>query len=134
MTRSEKCPPGISGRYALRQLCAASSGPTNNWDRPGAVAQVRDSLPGRTSYRRGMDDKQILAHIDELIKTEHELRAKVAAGTLSTDAEHEQLRATEEALDRCWDLLRQRRARKEFGENPDEAAERPAQEVEGYLQ
>ena len=81
-----------------------------------------------------MDDKQILAHIDELIKTEHELRAKVAAGTLSTDAEHEQLRATEEALDRCWDLLRQRRARKEFGENPDEAAERSATEVEGYMQ
>jgi Protein of unknown function (DUF2630) len=81
-----------------------------------------------------MDDKQILANIDELIKTEHELRAKVAAGTLSTDAEQQQLRATEEALDRCWDLLRQRRARQEFGENPDEAAERPAPEVEGYLQ
>jgi hypothetical protein len=81
-----------------------------------------------------MDDNQILAHIDELIKTEHELRAKVAAGELSTDAEHEQLRSAEEALDRCWDLLRQRRARKEFGENPDEAAERPAREVEGYLQ
>ena len=81
-----------------------------------------------------MEDNQILAHIDELIKTEHELRARVAAGTLSTDAEHEQLRATEEALDQCWDLLRQRRARKEFGENPDEAVERPAPEVEGYMQ
>ncbi len=81
-----------------------------------------------------MDDKQILAHIDELIQTEHELRAKVAAGTLSTDAEHAKLRSTEEALDQCWDLLRQRRARKEFGESPDEAAERPIPEVEGYLQ
>jgi len=81
-----------------------------------------------------MDDKQILAHIGELIKTEHELRGKVAAGELSTDAEHEQLRSVEEALDQCWDLLRQRRARAEFGENPDEVAERPAQEVEGYLQ
>jgi hypothetical protein len=81
-----------------------------------------------------MDDKQILGHIDELIKTEHELREKVTAGALSTDAEHEQLRSVEEALDQCWDLLRQRRARKEFGENPDEAAERPAPEVEGYLQ
>jgi hypothetical protein len=81
-----------------------------------------------------MDDKQILANIDELIQTEHELRQKVAEGALSTDAEHEQLRSVEEALDQCWDLLRQRRARTEFGENPDEAAPRPAPEVEGYLQ
>ena len=81
-----------------------------------------------------MDDKQILGHIDELIQTEHELRQKVAEGKLSTDTEHEQLRSVEEALDQCWDLLRQRRARKEFGENPDEVTERPAQEVEGYLQ
>jgi len=81
-----------------------------------------------------MDDKQILGQIDELIKTEHELRAKVAAGTLSTDDEHAQLRATEEALDQCWDLLRQRRARREFGEKVDEAAERPVPEVESYLQ
>jgi 5,10-methylenetetrahydrofolate reductase len=81
-----------------------------------------------------MDDKQILTQIDELIKSEHELREKVAEGKLSTDAEHEQLRSVEEALDQCWDLLRQRRARKEFGENPDEAAARPAPEVEGYLQ
>jgi hypothetical protein len=81
-----------------------------------------------------MDDKQILTHIDELIKTEHELRQKVADHTLSTDAEHEQLRSVETALDRCWDLLRQRLARREFGENPEETAERPESEVEGYLQ
>jgi hypothetical protein len=81
-----------------------------------------------------LDEKQIHAHIDELIATEHELRAKLAAGELSTDEEHAQLRAAEEALDQCWDLLRQRRARQEFGENPDEAAARPASEVEGYLQ
>jgi Protein of unknown function (DUF2630) len=81
-----------------------------------------------------LDDKQILTHIDELIKTEHELRQKVANRTLSTDAEHEQLRATEEALDQCWDLLRQRRARQEFGESPDGAAARPVDEVEHYQQ
>jgi hypothetical protein len=81
-----------------------------------------------------LDDKQILTHIDELIKTEHELRQKVANRTLSTDAEHEQLRATEEALDQCWDLLRQRRARREFGESTNDAATRPVSEVEGYLQ
>jgi Protein of unknown function (DUF2630) len=81
-----------------------------------------------------MDDKQIMAHIDELIKTEHELRGKLASGELSSDEEHAQLRSAEEALDQCWDLLRQRRARREFGENADQAASRPATEVEGYLQ
>ena len=67
-----------------------------------------------------MDDKEILAHIDDLIQTEHKLR--------------EQLKAAEEALDQCWDLLRQRRARREFGENPNEALARPVGEVEGYMQ
>jgi hypothetical protein len=81
-----------------------------------------------------VDDKEILGHIDELIRTEHDLRTKLASGELSSREEHEQLRAAEEALDQCWDLLRQRRARREFGENPSESATRPPSEVEGYLQ
>ena len=81
-----------------------------------------------------MDDKEILGHIEELVQTEHELRAKLAAGELSSGQEHEQLRAAEEALDQCWDLLRQRRARREFGENPGDSTARPASEVEGYIQ
>jgi hypothetical protein len=81
-----------------------------------------------------MDDKEILGHIDELIKTEHELRAQVADGKLSSDEEHSRLRAVEESLDQCWDLLRQRRARREFGEDPAAAEPRPTSEVEGYLQ
>jgi Protein of unknown function (DUF2630) len=81
-----------------------------------------------------MDDKEILGHIDELIKTEHDLRSKLATGQLSTDEEHARLRATEEALDQCWDLLRQRRARQEFGEDPGGSAPRAASEVEDYLQ
>jgi hypothetical protein len=81
-----------------------------------------------------VDDKDILGHIDELIKTEHELRNKLAAGELSGEEEHSQLRATEEALDQCWDLLRQRRARREFGEDPTGSVPRPVNEVEGYLQ
>jgi Protein of unknown function (DUF2630) len=81
-----------------------------------------------------MDDKEILARIDELIKTEHTLREQLNAGELSGTQEREQLRAAEEALDQCWDLLRQRRARREFGENPNEAASRPVSEVEGYMQ
>ena len=81
-----------------------------------------------------MDDKQIMAHIDELIETEHKLREQHAAGQLTGAEEREQLRSAEEALDQCWDLLRQRRARSEFGENPDDAASRPVGEVEGYQQ
>ena len=81
-----------------------------------------------------MDDKEIMAHIGDLIQTERELRERLAAGQLGGAREREQLKATEEALDQCWDLLRQRRARREFGENPDATAARPAGEVEGYLQ
>ena len=81
-----------------------------------------------------MEDKEILAHIDDLIKTEHELRTKLAAGEISSDAEHQQLAAAEAALDQCWDLLRQRRARREYGDDPSGAIARPVGEVEGYLQ
>jgi Protein of unknown function (DUF2630) len=81
-----------------------------------------------------MNDKEIMSHIDELIQTEHELRAKLAAGEITSQAEHDQLAAAEAALDQCWDLLRQRRARREFGENPDDAQVRPVSEVEGYRQ
>jgi Protein of unknown function (DUF2630) len=81
-----------------------------------------------------MDDKEIMAHINELIETERRLREQHAAGQLSNAAEREQLRTAEEALDQCWDLLRQRRARREFGENPNEAEARPVGEVEHYMQ
>jgi hypothetical protein len=81
-----------------------------------------------------MDDKQIITHIDELIETEHKLRRQLAAGELTAPEERERLRAVEAELDQYWNLPRQRRARREFGENPDEVAERPVSEVEGYLQ
>ena len=81
-----------------------------------------------------MDDKEIFRTIGDLINTEHDLRARLAAGELTSEQEHEQLREVEEQLDQCWDLLRQRRARREFGEDPGGLAARPASEVEGYLQ
>jgi fucose permease len=86
------------------------------------------------AYGKHMDDKEILTRIDGLIQTERELRTQLASGQLSSEQERERLRSAEEALDQCWDLLRQRRARREFGENPDDAAVRPATEVEGYQQ
>jgi MFS family permease len=87
-----------------------------------------------TAYGRHMDDKEILDKINGLMRTEHELRSELAAGRLSSEQERERLRSAEEALDQCWDLLRQRRARREFGEDPDGAVSRPAVEVEGYQQ
>ena len=81
-----------------------------------------------------MDDKEIMAQIGDLIQTEHKLRSQLASGELSGAQEQERLRSAEEALDQCWDLLRQRRARREFGENPDQAAARQVGEVEGYQQ
>jgi Protein of unknown function (DUF2630) len=81
-----------------------------------------------------MDDNEILGQINDLIAAEHDLRARVAAGELTSDAEREQLRSVEESLDQCWDLLRQRRARREYGEDPGQAHSRPASEVENYWQ
>ncbi|HVU91667.1 MAG TPA: DUF2630 family protein [Jatrophihabitans sp.] len=78
-----------------------------------------------------MDDKSLLSHINELVDEEKRLRA--AHRGLSGD-DRRRLETVERQLDQCWDLLRQRRAREEFGEDPDSAKERPVNEVEGYLQ
>jgi hypothetical protein len=80
-----------------------------------------------------VNDKTILQHIDELLADEKHLRATHLGHGL-TGADRERLQRIEAELDQAWDLLRQRRALEEFGENPDTAAERPATEVEGYLQ
>jgi hypothetical protein len=79
------------------------------------------------------DDKTIFSRIDELVSEEHELRAKHAAGQVDNADEQARLRALEVELDQCWDLLRQRRAKREFGENPDDAQARSGDTVEGYL-
>jgi Protein of unknown function (DUF2630) len=81
-----------------------------------------------------MNEHEILERVRALVDEEHHLRARTAAGELSTEEEQAQLAQLEEALDQAWDLLRQRRARQEFGANPDGAAQRPVSEVEGYLQ
>lgn len=81
-----------------------------------------------------MQEDDIRARINALVEDEHELRQRLQTGEISTDEEHSRLRQLEEQLDQCWDLLRQRRARVEAGQNPDEAAARPVDEVERYLQ
>ena len=80
-----------------------------------------------------MDDLEIVARIGDLTDEEHSLE-RAHIGKPLSDAERGRLRAIEVALDECWDLLRQRRARRDAGEDPGEAAVRPADVVEGYEQ
>jgi hypothetical protein len=75
-------------------------------------------------------DKTVLNHIDKLVKDEERLYAK---GKLSVD-DQKRLADLKVELDQYWDLLRQRRALEEFGENPDKAKKRPAKIVENYEQ
>ena len=80
-----------------------------------------------------MNDQDILARIHELVDEEHGLLQLEATGQLS-DPQQARMRGLQENLDQCWDLLRQRRARRAAGQNPDEARVRPVQTVEHYLQ
>jgi len=73
-------------------------------------------------------DQTVLKHIEELVAEEKKLYAK---GSVS-DEEKQQLNQINVELDRCWDLLRQRRALREFGRNPDDAEARPVRTVENY--
>ncbi|MGD9701335.1 MAG: DUF2630 family protein [Acidimicrobiia bacterium] len=80
----------------------------------------------------GLVDDDLLQRISTLIAEEHALeRAAVRAGD-PVDAER--LRALEVALDQCWDLLRQRRARRSAGQDPEDAQIRGESTVEGYQQ
>lgn len=78
------------------------------------------------------DDGAISASIDALAREEHALFEREASGTART-ADRERLQQIAVELDRCWDLLRQRRAKREFGQNPDDAKLRDEKTVEGYI-
>jgi hypothetical protein len=77
-----------------------------------------------------VDEKVLFGRIHELVDEEHKLRESGE----HTDDQRARLGKLEADLDQCWDLLRQRRAKRQYGENPDEAAARPEPQVEGYLQ
>jgi uncharacterized protein YjaG (DUF416 family) len=79
------------------------------------------------------EDVDIRHHITELVSTERTLREQLAGGEISTDEEHQRLRQVETELDQCWDLLRQRQALRDSGGNPNDAAARSENTVEGYL-
>ena len=84
-----------------------------------------------------MDNQDILQRIQALVDEEHRLRAPgdgEAGAAQEQEDRQARLRHVEEALDQCWDLLRQRRAKAKAGDDPEDAEVRPANEVEGYRQ
>ena len=77
-----------------------------------------------------MKDEEVAKHIAKLIDQEHRLYESKGSG----ERDHAKLKAIEVELDQCWDLLRQRRAKREFGQNPDDASVRGPEIVERYEQ
>lgn len=78
-------------------------------------------------------DQDILNQVNELVAEERDLREKLQHHEIDETEEHARLKAVEVQLDQCWDLLRQRRALRSSGGDPDAASVRPEGEVEGYL-
>jgi hypothetical protein len=78
-------------------------------------------------------DSQLAAKIEELVAEEHQL-ANVGPDDSADQDRHARLQEVKVELDRCWDLLRQRRAREEFGQDPNDATARSADVVENYEQ
>ncbi len=84
-----------------------------------------------------MDDQSILGRIEALVGEEHALLDREQDDAVDEDALEADRRRRDQLsveLDRCWDLLRQRRARRNAGQDPDEAHARDASTVEKYLQ
>ena len=78
-----------------------------------------------------MTDVDVQNHIEQLVAEEHRLLGRGGEQGLNPK-DHERLAQVRVELDRYWDLLRQRRAREEYGEDPDSASIRDADTVEGY--
>lgn len=90
-----------------------------------------------SSYRStvvAMSEHDIYTTIQQLVATEHKLRSDTQAGDIDPADEKAELTKIEHALDQCWDLLRQRRARLDAGLDPDDAQAGSVEQVEHYLQ
>src|SRR5205085_9422095 len=105
-------------------------------DRPSVGARVRPFLASRGTANVtlvAMEDEGIHSRIEQLVGEEHELYERAAEGGL-TETEHRRLDSIKVGLDQCWDLLRQRRALREAGYDPNAARVRDPDVVEGYEQ
>ena len=80
-----------------------------------------------------MDDGQIHGTIEQLVAEEHELWERESSGNVSDD-DRTRMKQIGVSLDQCWDLLRQRRALREAGLDPETAELRRTNVVEGYEQ
>ncbi len=80
-----------------------------------------------------MADQDVLRHINELVEEEHALFHKAEHGGLDAEG-HQRLQSLQVSLDQCWDLLRQRRGRRDAGKDPEGAHVRDAAVVERYTQ
>jgi hypothetical protein len=81
-----------------------------------------------------VEDREVLQHISKLVEEERELRANAKSGVGLDVPSRERMTQLEIELDQCWDLLRRRQDREEFGEDPDVEEVRPASIVENYRQ
>jgi hypothetical protein len=84
-----------------------------------------------------MSDESIASRIETLVAEEHQLRSREQSDSMNEEAleaDQDRLRSVEVELDRCWDLLRQRRALRDAGGDPDQARVRDADTVERYWQ
>lgn len=114
-------------------------------DRPGVGRYIRTvrgvgyrlgaghPAPSVHHGRMSSADRSILEHIAELVSEEKTLRL-AHVGQTPSDADRARLEQLEGQLDQAWDLLRQRRAREEFHEDPDQTEPRSVQDVTRYLQ
>jgi hypothetical protein len=79
-----------------------------------------------------MNDEEVLKRIHDLVTEEHALHA--APDHALSDEDRDRRKSLEIALDQCWDLLRQRRAHRQYGQDADDSAVRPPEVVEHYQQ
>jgi hypothetical protein len=95
------------------------------------IRWVKHPALAECGKEESVDDATVLSRINELAAEEHSLFEKEAAGDV-TPAERDRLAQLAVTLDQCWDLLRQRRARRAAGLDPNEAATRDETTVERY--
>ncbi len=130
-------PTHISERLSLLAASEDRSEPHGTRHEERIWVRLQEDVSRQSPPRQGghMKETEILTSINDLMAEERELREReVGEDPKAVSEEHSRLRVVEQQLDQCWDLLRQRRAKKEFGEDPETARSRPINEVESYLQ
>jgi len=132
LTRPKRADHGPDPTLELRhRRMEVTEGGVQNLSERGSFGQAsRLAIKGREG--EPMEDQRVIDRINELAHEEHQLFEKESQGK-ATPAERERLKQLEVSLDQCWDLLHQRRARRNAGFDPDDARVRDEKTVEGYI-